>query len=142
MNKLEIELNEYLKTTPVNEEELAALKEWVADGNSVHSNPSMATDEHGNPTDFMFDYRYHAEIYKELERLSVNEKEVFLARLRGEETIDTLREDLQSVTYERNVYYQVLKKYGLLKEAELRLEQGRQSTFELELNPDEELPFQ
>ena len=36
MNKLEIELNEYLKTTPVNAEELAALKEWVADGNSVH----------------------------------------------------------------------------------------------------------
>ena len=142
MNKLEIELSEYLKTTSVNEEELAALKEWVADGNSVYSNPSMATDEHGNPSDFLFDYRYHTKIYKELERLSENEKEVFLARLRGEETIDTLREDLQSVTYERNVYYQVLKKYGLLKEAELRLEQGRQSTFELELNPDEELPFQ
>ena len=142
MNKLEIELSEYLKTTSVNEEELAALKEWVADGNSVYSNPSMATDEHGNLSDFLFDYRYHTKIYKELERLSENEKEVFLARLRGEETIDTLREDLQSVTYERNVYYQVLKKYGLLKEAELRLEQGRQSTFELELNPDEELPFQ
>ena len=33
MNKLEKELNEYLKRTPVNEEELKALKEWVADGN-------------------------------------------------------------------------------------------------------------
>ena len=142
MNKLEIELSEYLKTTPVNAEELAALKEWVADGNSVHSNPSMATDEHGNPSDFLLDYRYHAEIYRDLERLSGKEKEIYLARLRGEETIDTLREDLYKAVYERNVYYQVLKKYGLLQEAELRLEQGRQLTFEPEINPDEELPFQ
>ena len=142
MNKSEIELNEYLKTTPVNAEELAALKEWVAAGNSVHDNPSMATDEHGNPSDFLLDYRYHAEIYRDLERLSGKEKEIYLARLRGEETMDTLRDDLQRILYERNVYYQVLQKYGLLKEAELRLEQGRQHTFEPEINPDEELPFQ
>lgn len=142
MNKLEKELKEYLKTTPMNEEELAALKEWVADGNSVHSNPSMATDEHGNPSDFLLDYRYHAEIYKELERLSEKEKEIYLARLRGEETIDTLREDLQKAIYERDVYFQVLRNHGLLKEAELRIEQGRQLTFEIETNPDEELPFQ
>ena len=142
MNKLERELNEYLKTTPVNAEELAALKEWVEDGNSVHSNPSMATDEHGNPTDFLFDYRYHAEIYKELERLSGKEKEIFLARLRGEETIDTLREDLYKASYERDVYYQVLEKHGLLKEAELRIEQARSLSFEPEIKLDEELPFQ
>ena len=90
MNRLEKELKEYLKITPVNEEELEALKEWVADGNSVHTNPSMATDEHGNPSDFLLDYRYHAEIYEELEQLSGKEKEMYLARLRGEETIDTL----------------------------------------------------
>ena len=124
------------------EEELAALKEWVADGNSVHSNPSMATDEHGNPSDFLFDYRYHVEIYKELERLTGKEKKIFLARLRGEETIDTLREDLQRIIYERDVYYKVLSKYDLLKEAELRLEQGRLSNFEPDIQPDEELPFQ
>lgn len=56
----------------------------------MYSNPSMATDEHGNPCDFLFDYRYHAEIYKELEQLSGKEKEIYLARPRGEDTIDTL----------------------------------------------------
>ena len=142
MNKLEIELNEYLKTTPVNAEELAVLKEWVADGNSVHDNPSMATDEQGNPCDFLLDYRYHAEIYKELDYLSGKEKEIYLTRLRGEETLDTLRDDLQRILYERNVYYQVLKTYGLLQEAELRIEQGRYLSFKLEIEPDEELPFQ
>ena len=142
MNRLELELNEYLKTTPVNAEELAALKEWMADGNSVHSNPSMSTDEHGNPTDFLLDYRYHAEIYKELDCLSGKEKEIYLARLRGEETLDTLRDDLQRILYERNVYYQVLQKYGLLKEAEFRMEQGRKLTFEPEKNQDNDLPFQ
>ena len=142
MNRLEKELKEYLKITPVNEEELEALKEWVSDGNSVHTNPSMATDEHGNPSDFLLDYRYHAEIYKELEQLSGKEKEMYLARLRGEETIDTLREDLYKVMYERDVYLKVLQKHGLLKEAELRLEHGRQLTFNTVQNPDEELPFQ
>ena len=142
MNRIEKELKEYLKITPVNEEELEALKEWVADGNSVHTNPSMATDEHGNPSDFLIDYRYHAEIYKELEQLSGKEKEMYLARLRGEETIDTLREDLYKVMYERDVYLKVLQKHGLLKEAELRLEHGRKLTFDSTSKPDEELPFQ
>ena len=142
MNRIEKELKEYLKTTSVNEEELEALKEWVADGNSVHTNPSMATDEHGNPSDFLLDYRYHAEIYKELEQLSEKEKEMYLARLRGEETIDTLREDLYKVMYERDVYLKVLQKHGLLKEAELRLEHGRKLTFDSTSKPDEELPFQ
>ena len=142
MNRIEKELKEYLKTTSVNEEELEALKEWVADGNSVHTNPSMATDEHGNPSDFLLDYRYHAEIYKELEQLSGKEKEMYLARLRGEETIDTLREDLYKVMYERDVYLKVLQKHGLLKEAELRLEHGRKLTFDSTSKPDEELPFQ
>lgn len=142
MNRLEKELEEYLKITPVNEKELEVLKEWVADGNSVYSNPSMATDEHGNPLDFLFDYRYHAEIYSELEQLSGKEKEIYLARLRGEETMDILREDLYKVIYERNVYYQVLQKHGLLKEAQLRLEQGKKLSFEITFDPDEELPFQ
>lgn len=142
MNKLEKELNEYLKITTVNEEELKALKEWVADGNSVYSNPSMATDEYGNPCDFLFDYRYHAEIYKELEQLSGREKEIYLARLRGEDTIDTLREDLDKATYERDVYFKVLQRHGLLKEAQRLLEEGRVLSFEIEFDPDEELPFQ
>ena len=142
MNRLEKELKEYLKITPVNQEELEALKEWVADGNSVHTNPSMATDEHGNPSDFLLDYRYHAEIYKELEQLSGKEKERYLARLQGEETIDTLREDLYKVMYERDVYLKVLQKHDLLKEAELRLEHGRKIQFDTAQKPDEELPFQ
>ena len=52
MNRSEKKLKEYLKITPVNEEELESLKEWVAEGNRVHTNPSMATDEHGRQLTF------------------------------------------------------------------------------------------
>ena len=91
---------------------------------------------------FLFDYRYHAEIYKELEQLSEKEKEIYLARLRGEDTIDTLREDLDKIAYERDVYFKVLQRHGLLKEAQRLLEEGRKLSFEIEFDPDEELPFQ
>lgn len=44
---LKQELREYEKTTPMTEEEKEALHEWVAAGNSVHENGSMASYEGG-----------------------------------------------------------------------------------------------
>ena len=57
------------------EKEKEALWEWVMDGNSVHTNPSMSVDEHNRPSDFLDDYRYHEEIYRQLEQLTGKDKE-------------------------------------------------------------------
>ena len=94
------EYHEYVKNTPMTDKEKEALWEWVMEGNSVHENPSMAVDEHSRPVDFLNDYRYQEEIYQQLEKLSGREKENYIARLRGEDTMDTLREDLQKGCYE------------------------------------------
>lgn len=138
------EYHEYVQNTPVTDKEKEALWEWVMDGNSVHENSSMAVDEHGRPVDFLDDYRYHEEIYQQLEKLSGSEKENYLARLRGEDTMDTLREDLQKACYERDIYYKVLSKYGLLQEAEKYMEAGLELSKAIQsmVLPSEELPFE
>ena len=143
-NKYIKEYHDYVKNTPMTEKEKEALWEWVMDGNSVHTNPSMSVDEHNSPSDFLDDYRYHEEIYQQLEQLTGKDKENHLARLRGEDTIDTLREDLQKACYERNVYYQVLSRHGLLPEARKRMETGRElsRTIQLKALYLEELPFE
>ena len=138
-NKHLTEFNEYVRNTSMTDEEQQALKEWVLNGYSVHDNPSMATDEQGNPIDYLEDFRYHQEIYMTLNSLSGKEKEMYLARLRGEDTIDTLREDLQTVSYEGNVYRQVLARHGLLEEANQRIEAGKSMTYDYKTD---ELPFQ
>ena len=143
-NKYIKEYHDYVKNPPMTEKEKEALWEWVMDGNSVHTNPSMSVDEHNSPSDFLDDYRYHEEIYQQLEQLTGKDKENHLARLRGEDTIDTLREDLQKACYERNVYYQVLSRHGLLPEARKRMETGRElsRTIQLKALYLEELPFE
>ncbi len=142
-NKYVKEYHDYVKNTPMTEKEKEALWEWVVDGNSVHENPSMSVDEHNHPTDFLDDYRYHEEIYLQLEQLTGKDKENYLARLRGEYTIDTLREDLERICYERDVYYKVLSRYGLLQEAKQCLEAGLELSRTLQIpdSPFEELPF-
>ena len=142
-NKYIKEYHEYVKHTPMTEKEKEALREWVMDGNSVYNNPSMSVDEHGRPTDFLADYRYDQEIYQQLEQITGKDKENYLARLRGEDTIDTLREDLQKACYERDIYYKVLLKHGLLQEAKEYLESGLElsRTMQLTVLPFEELPF-
>lgn len=142
-NKYIKEYNEYVKNTPMAEKEKEALRKWVMDGNSVHDNPSMSVDEHNRPTDFLDDYRYHEEIYQHLEQLTGKNRENYLARLQGEDTLDTLREDLQKICYERDVYYKVLSKHGLLQEAMECLEVGLEfsRTLQLTASPFEELPF-
>src|SRR5699024_12501293 len=59
---LKQELREYEKVTPMTEEEREALHEWVAAGNSVHENGSMASYESGRPVDFLDVYREEEEI--------------------------------------------------------------------------------
>ena len=95
-NKYIKEYHEYVKHTPMTEKEKEALREWVMDGNSVYNNPSMSVDEHSRPTDFLADYRYHQEIYQQLEQITGKDKENYLARLRGEDTIDTLKSLLRT----------------------------------------------
>ena len=142
-NKYIKEFNDYVMKTPMTEKEKEALWEWVLHGNSVHDNPSMASDDHNNSADFLEDYRYHEEIYQQLEKLAGKDKENYLVRLRGEDTIDTLREDLWRMCYERDVYYKVLSRYGLQQEAKECLEAGLElsRTLQLSDSPFEELPF-
>ena len=70
---LKQELREYEKTTPMTEEEKEALHEWVAAGNSVHENGSMASYEGGRPVDFLDVYREEEEIRRALDSMSYDE---------------------------------------------------------------------
>lgn len=45
------ELIEYKKNTEMTDDERKILREWVLDGNSVHSNGSMSYTENGVPSD-------------------------------------------------------------------------------------------
>ena len=86
MNKSNLELQRYIEVTPMTPNERLALEEWVAGGNSVHSNPSMAEDDHGNPLSFLEDYRYHEELRNILEPLTEDERQAYIDRLLGIET--------------------------------------------------------
>lgn len=120
------ELIEYEKTTKMTDEERKVLREWVLDGNSVHDNDSMACTEHGTPCDFLDVYRYEEEIRRELKKLSPREQENYLAKLRGEDTIDNLREDLGSLQSRVTIYEQVLRTNGLFEVAEFRIKQAKE----------------
>jgi hypothetical protein len=51
---LNSELNDYLELIgDITENEKKELKEWVADGNSVHNNPFLLYEESGSPMDFI-----------------------------------------------------------------------------------------
>lgn len=97
------ELLEYEKATKMTGAERAALHEWVSDGNSVHENGSMGCYEGGRPIDFLDDYRYHEEIRTELEKLAPKEQADYLARLRGEDTIPNLMEELAELSYKASI---------------------------------------
>ena len=67
---LKQELKEYEKVTPMTEAERVALHEWVAAGNRVHENGSMACYEGGRPMDFLDVYREEEEIRRTLASMS------------------------------------------------------------------------
>ena len=61
------ELREYLKTTETTPDELEALKEWVAEGNSVYENGSNAFYEDGTPVWFLDEYCHWRDLESEVE---------------------------------------------------------------------------
>lgn len=75
---LKQELREYEKATPMTEEERKALHEWVAAGNSVHENCSIASYENGRPIDFLDIYRKEEEIRRALSSMSYDEGSRYL----------------------------------------------------------------
>ena len=54
---LEEEYKEYVKVTPMTPKERLAVREWVKNGNSVHSNPEDAWQDGMIPVDFLDTYR-------------------------------------------------------------------------------------
>jgi len=148
--RLWAELEKYERDTEMTETERAALHEWVRDGNSVHENGSMACQEGGRPSDFLDVYREEEAIRQELERLSPRERENYIARLRGEDTIDNLREDIQELFFRMNIYERALRQHGLLAEAEQMYKEAKERSSDderqlrkwMDEHPEEELPFQ
>lgn len=140
---LEEELIEYEAVTLTTAEERAVLHKWVADGNSLHENVSMGVDENGEPLDFLEVYRMENEIRQDLENLSPTEKDKYIARLRGENTVETLLEDIQELHFKLNAYERTLKKHHLLDEATKLMDDWKKQAIVLpEITDDEELPFQ
>ena len=143
------ELIEYEQNHEMTEDERTALREWVMDGNSVHENGSMAYTEHGVPSDFLDVYRYEEGIRRDLEKLSPREQENYIARLRGEDTIDNLREDFDKLFFKAQIYGQVLRSNGLFEEANLKIKTAEEESKKHALqfkewrisNPDIKLPF-
>jgi hypothetical protein len=144
------ELKAYEKITPMTEGERAALREWVAAGNSVHENDCMACYGGGAPCSFLDVYRHDEEIRDDLAKLGPREQEMYLARLCGEVTIDTLQEDVGELRLKADTYHRVLSRHGLEKEAmemlrhareEARAPTGAMAGFMDFLTFDEELPF-
>lgn len=134
------ELLEYESHTQMTEQERQALHAWVHDGNSVYENGSMGTDEAGRPLAFLDVYRYEKEIRDTLEKLDVESRENYLARLRGEDTIDNLREDLQELHFRMDAFERVLRKHGLLQEALDLMESWKSMPLPVPETMDE-LPF-
>lgn len=134
------ELLEYESHTQMTEQERQALHEWVHDGSSVYENDSMGTDETGRPLSFLDVYRYEKEIRDTLEKMDPKSRENYLARLRGEDTIDNLREDLQELHFRMDAFERVLRKHGLLQEALDLMEPWKPMPFPVPETIDE-LPF-
>lgn len=80
---LKQELKEYEKTISMTGEERTALHEWVAAGNSVHENGSMAFYEGGRPMDFLDVYREEEEIRSALASMSYEEGSKYLLKVYG-----------------------------------------------------------
>ena len=119
------ELEEYEKNTPMSDGERRALREWVAEGNGVHENDRMAEDGHGTPLDFLDVYREEESICETLRTLNEDEREEFIARLQGRDTIQSLRKRCDELHYKSEVYEKVLRRHRLMGEAEAMIEEGK-----------------
>lgn len=99
---LKKELREYEKITPMTEKERELLREWVADGNSVHENGAMAVYEGGRPLDFLDVYRQEEELRRALAGMSYEEGSRYLLEEYGI--------DRDGVTTPKPPTYEELKK--------------------------------
>lgn len=122
---LEDELKLYEQNTEMNEEERKAIHEWVAAGYSVHENVCDAEDGHGHYLDFLDVYRENQYIEEKLSTMNDEEREEYLAELRGEDTINSLRKKFYEVSYKADVYESVLMRHHLMEEAEALIERGK-----------------
>ncbi len=143
---LKNELEEYEKITPMTEDERVELHKWVAEGHSVYENGCMAVWEGNRPCEFLEVYRDIEETRAILDSLPARERENYIARLNGVDTIDNLREDLEQELFRTSIYEKVLRSHGLLEEANQlfhkRIEESNALMSEWTKNhPDEELPF-
>ena len=100
----------------------------------------MGTDETGRPLAFLDVYRYEKEIRDTLEKLDAKGRENYLARLRGEDTIGNLREDLQETHFRLDACERILRKHGLLQEALELMELWRTEPVKVPETTDK-LPF-
>jgi hypothetical protein len=147
MRFLQRELREYEKNTEMTDEERKELHEWVADGYSVHENSAMAWTDYGVPCDFLFVYREEELLRKEwdaLETLPPRERRNRRARLMGKDTMDNLREDLLDAHNKIDTYEWLLRKNGLLEEAQSMIRKNKEESMRLHmelLNSTEEMPF-
>ena len=102
----------------------------------------LRVDEKGEPLDFLDVYRIEEEIRQDLEKLSPAEQDKYIARLKGEYTVEILLEDIQALQFRLNAYERVLENYHLLDEANKLMDEWKKHTFvPLQKINDEELPF-
>ena len=146
MALLRKELEEYEETTPMTDEERSVLHEWVDAGNSVHDNSADAVYEGGRTMDFLDVYREEEYIREKLDSLEGAEKEKYLRELRGEQNEDDLREECSRYWFIIGVYEQVLRRYGLMSEAEAEIQAAEKRSEEFsrslqESHGDVKLPF-
>ena len=82
-------------------------------------------------------------IRQDLEKLSPTEKDKYIARLKGEYTVEILLEDIQALHFKLNAYERILKKHHLLDEAEKLMDDWKKQAVVLpEIADDEGHPFQ
>ncbi len=147
MALLRKELEEYEETTPMTDEERSVLHEWVDAGNSVHDNSADAVYEGGRTMDFLDVYREEEYIREKLDSLEGAEKEKYLRELRGEQNEDDLREECSRYWFIIGVYEQVLRRHGLMSEAEAEIQAAEKRSEEFsksiqEQYGDVKMPFE
>ena len=121
------ELKEYEKITPMTEKERAVLHEWVAAGNSVHENGSMACYEGGWLMDFLDVYREEEGIRRALDSMSYEEGSRYLLEEYGIDrdgvmtpeppTYEELKKKANRLYRTCSLYWEFLAANGLREEA-------------------------
>lgn len=140
------ELEEYEENITMTDEERTALHDWVRAGNSVYENGDMAAYENGELMEFLDAYRMEKDLQDMLESMSDKEREKYLRELRHEETVDDLREIIDQYWFKISIYEYVLRRHGLMEEAETEMHEAKRRSAEfvkmcIESDDGSEKPF-